>query len=434
MPDKITFSLKDIDTATPSPSQPAGRDTTGDVPFLPDWVNDAGKGWVKAGPTRVKEGLGELVQGNFAKGTHDVIAGAGTTALPMVAARLAPVVAAAPLRTAATIGAATAAGTAGSMGAEALAEWLGATDDQADVAGDVGALVGGAAGIRGQRAVSDLAGRYGPSVKAIIAKAQTLAGRVSPDLLRTAVSRAFTFKAGVPPVLADKVVDVLLPRGTAAQTETSTGQPMLDALMRGANFDELNAMVTPQARAAVAARAPAAAPAETPKSAPIPRRRVKAEAAAPAAPAPPAAAPKTAWTVGDPDAPAWLMEGAKVGERRILSPQAIQNALGLAARRTGARLSPEQFTAAESLVRAGRAPAEAIAAAGEMQPAVAASALTAEERAVVDSLVASGKTAEEARAAIQAQRDLRRRTGAMHPRTMRREIRARVGNRSPQRE
>lgn len=54
------------------------------------------------------------------------------------------------------------------------------------------------------------------------------------------------------------------------------------------------------------------------------------------------------------------MEGAKAGERRVVSPAAIRNAVALTARRAGATLNGTQSAAADALVKAGKTPVEAV--------------------------------------------------------------------------
>lgn len=134
----------------------------------------------------------------------------------------------------------------------------------------------------------------------------------------------------------------------------------------------------------------------TPGTMPEPPVVPRAPVAPPAAPVAP---PKTIWTVGEADAPAWLMEGAKAGERRILSPQAIRQGVALAARRANVSLNATQSAAADAMVKAGALPADAV-----------------KEVAAMD-----------------AQAALLKLPGVMTPAQMNAEIAARVGNRSPRR-
>lgn len=97
--------------------------------------------WGEHGPHAVVQGLRDLLAGNFSRGAHEVITGAGITAAPMIAPALLPAVAAAPGATALTVGG----GAAAQHVASAVASEAGATPDQAALAGDVGSLGVGAA-------------------------------------------------------------------------------------------------------------------------------------------------------------------------------------------------------------------------------------------------------------------------------------------------
>lgn len=96
------------------------------------------------GPQTVLRGLHDLVNGQYARGAHEVLTGGGVTAAPMVGTALITAVLADPLTAAAAAGA----GTAGQSLATSGARALGATPDQAQLAGDVGAIVGGTAAAR----------------------------------------------------------------------------------------------------------------------------------------------------------------------------------------------------------------------------------------------------------------------------------------------
>ena len=111
-------------------------------------IKDLVKSWADNGPHAVVEGIKNFVAGNYAKGAHQVITGAGLTALPMVAAPLAAAAVAAPIATGLTAAGAIGAGYAGQKMGEAGARQLGATPDQAALAGDVGALAGGTLGAK----------------------------------------------------------------------------------------------------------------------------------------------------------------------------------------------------------------------------------------------------------------------------------------------
>lgn len=92
-------------------------------------------GYVESGPGEIGGGVADISRGNVTRGAHRVISGTGTTLLPVAALTVpaAPVLAARGL----------AGGLLGSKLARSGAEGFGATPDQADLAGDVGGLLGG---------------------------------------------------------------------------------------------------------------------------------------------------------------------------------------------------------------------------------------------------------------------------------------------------
>lgn len=91
--------------------------------------------YIPAGPGQVVQGVKDVARGNFAKGGHELINGAGNTMLP--AAALTAV--AAPMATLKAV----AGGYAGGSLLQSGAEALGANPDQAQLAGDIGGLAGG---------------------------------------------------------------------------------------------------------------------------------------------------------------------------------------------------------------------------------------------------------------------------------------------------
>lgn len=123
----------------------ADRINSGDKTIDPDPLLANIKGliskWGEAGPHRVVEGLRDLWRGNYAKGTNDVLNGAAITAAPMLAPVAIPAMMAAPGATALTLGAAAAAQAA----TPPVARALGATPDQADLAGTVAGIGTGTA-------------------------------------------------------------------------------------------------------------------------------------------------------------------------------------------------------------------------------------------------------------------------------------------------
>ena len=374
-----------------------------EVTFLPDAVRDAAVSYGKAGPGRVKQGFGEVMEGEFAKGGHDILAGAATTALPMMAAKLAPSVIRSPAstltQTAGTVAGATAAGAAGA----GLASAAGASDDQQALIGDLTAVLGGGAGLRTTRRIqSFLRGAKGPEVMAML---ESAARMPTEEAYRKAYSGLSAW--GAPDWIARPLATVAQLR--AGRAATPAAEPVAAA----------QAGPPPPAPAANRTGTqwgPVAVPPRTPPVASVPRGTSAPQSgpaydelagsvrsapyspsAAPAAA--PTAPPKTRYAHGDPDAPAWLMKDAKPGDFRAMSPQAVTNELAATARRAGVSLTPKQFTDAAALVRGGQSPVDAV----------------------------------KAVAALDAQAGLLNIPGAMNPAQMNAEIAARVGNRSPRR-
>lgn len=104
--------------------------------------------WGHAGPTRVKEGLIDIGRGNIARGAHDALIGSAITAAPMIAPGVARMFMAAPVATTLAAGGGVVGGTAGATVAEGTAKALGASEDQAALAGDVGGILAGGAGAK----------------------------------------------------------------------------------------------------------------------------------------------------------------------------------------------------------------------------------------------------------------------------------------------
>lgn len=165
----------------------------------------------------------------------------------------------------------------------------------------------------------------------------------------------------------------------------------------------------------------------------------------------PSASPATASAPRAGSGPSWLKPG------EVISPQRIQNELGIQARRQKVTLTEPQYKAATEMVAQGSSPAEAVAdvarrtaapsaasaapaAATPSTPAVPSKAngtsrakLTADEADEYLRLLEKGKTHEEAVAALMQQRQLAAKPGTLTPEAMRREIAERKHNRSPQR-
>lgn len=110
-----------------------------------------GQQYMTAGPGEIGGGLKDVAQGNVSRGLHRAIKGAGVTAIPATAT-LAPIAAASapvPFFLSALMG------TGGGIAAQKGAQYLGASQDQSDLAGDIGALAGGYGGYKAGDALQD---------------------------------------------------------------------------------------------------------------------------------------------------------------------------------------------------------------------------------------------------------------------------------------
>lgn len=136
----------------------------------------------KASAGEVGGGVRDISQGNVAKGTHRIVSGVGAGVAPVAAMTLPAVAAAAPITTALGIGG----GIGGQKLAHAGAEALGATPDQADLAGDVGGVAGG---------------YLGSKVPAIGQKALLL-GKTPAEAYQSALKPSTT----IPPAKVDRMV------------------------------------------------------------------------------------------------------------------------------------------------------------------------------------------------------------------------------------
>ncbi len=118
--------------------------------------------WTKEGPGRMGAGVMDVGRGNFAKGGHEILSGAGTTMTPM-----APFMAVgAPALTARMM----VGGYLGGKAAGAGAEALGATPDQADLASDAGNIIGGGVAGFGHKMLPN-AGHAGQLLESVKQKA-----------------------------------------------------------------------------------------------------------------------------------------------------------------------------------------------------------------------------------------------------------------------
>lgn len=135
--------------------------------------------WGEEGPHKVRVGIEDIAKGDISKGAHKVIVGSGVTALPMVAPGITRAFAAAPVATAATATGAVSGAVVGSEVARTVATEMGASDDQAALAGDIGGIGGGGLVVKG--------------VPAAVSKWRA-ASRTKDGLQST-----FAFKQAVPP-------------------------------------------------------------------------------------------------------------------------------------------------------------------------------------------------------------------------------------------
>lgn len=376
-----------------------------EVTFLPDGLRDAIVSWGQAGPSRVHAGFSELGQGEFAKGAHDIIGGAGMTALPMVALHMAPAAVSAPLATAGTVAAATGGAMFGDVVLKKVAEAVGATDDQAALAGDIGAIFGGAGGVKAKNAVAQwMSGANGPDIQALLARAaklpRTQAYRTTYNGLKS---------LGAPDFVARPVAAIA---GSVSD--------------RAAGTAAVGAEATPTASTAPA---PAAAPVEAPPASPPPATPTAPRTTAAASPAAPTPQPRVKQLPGE-----TLTVPAAQRTQGQMSPQAILNDLGLANRRMQANLTPESVAQAAQLVTGeGLSPAQAIARVAQMPTAHPASApkpsprlrVTQDEAREYARLLSMGKTDQEATEAIVAMRQFRAKTGSTAPSKAARRVKAR---------
>jgi hypothetical protein len=102
--------------------------------------------WGTAGPHTVVEGIRDVGRGNIARGARQVLRGTTVTAAPMLLPELA---AASPVAMALGLGG----GLAAQYGVEKGAKALGASEDQAGLAGDVAGLAGGSVAASARNAV-----------------------------------------------------------------------------------------------------------------------------------------------------------------------------------------------------------------------------------------------------------------------------------------
>lgn len=114
-----------------------------DLQTVKHWFNV----WAAYGPQAVIRGVKDALGGDITKGAHQVITGAATTVAPFTLGPMARAAVAAPMTTAASTAAGLTGGYVGQQAAERGATALGATPDQATLAGDLGGLLGGGAAV-----------------------------------------------------------------------------------------------------------------------------------------------------------------------------------------------------------------------------------------------------------------------------------------------
>lgn len=166
---------------------------------LADWTEQGPGGVLVTGPR-------EIVRGNYAKGAHKMLAGAGTTMLPTL-----PIVgAAAPVATAVTLGT----GSAGQYAGKKTALALGATEDQSDVVGDVTGFAAGYGGAKLPRLASRLRAPLGDT-------ATTPRGTIPPEQHSPAELKAYADKYGIP-LNAAQATEHNLPRNLQSAGERAS--------------------------------------------------------------------------------------------------------------------------------------------------------------------------------------------------------------------
>lgn len=117
--------------------------------------------YVPASVGQMASGVADIGRGDIAKGGHKVISGVGNATLPIVPF----VAAAAPMATARAIGG----GIIGGKVASGVTNALGGTEDQQDLAGDVGNIVGGGVGVKAPEIATSAARKILPPIQRMAA-------------------------------------------------------------------------------------------------------------------------------------------------------------------------------------------------------------------------------------------------------------------------
>lgn len=295
-----------IQATTPPPSMlDALKDSQiGPFGFTPNQI----EAYVKNGPGAILQGLKDAAQGLYAKGAHEAINGAQVTAIPMAGPAIAGI-GVIPALSSALFGA------GGKFLADRSASAMGATPDQAALAGDVGGLAAGAV------------------------------GATAPGMVRGASRVIQAVRSQDPKVLAD-VVSLVSPRGGAA----------VRLAQRANSAMEANATPPSPAAAPVAPAPAAAVPPPTPAVAgPAPL----ATPGAPSAPATVTANAPAATSVEDAltklnltpaeikQGVKWAQQGvdsSKILERILISRQLVQATGSVTPDQAAAKVASAQHT------------------------------------------------------------------------------------------
>src|SRR5207245_3114328 len=133
-----------ITNLTSGPLAQAAGKPTGEMPGSFEGHPENIGAYVPASAGEIAGGVKDIAQGKVAGGMHRIFGGLGNASLPVAALVGPAAVAAAPV----TTGLSVVGGYAGQKGAQKGAEALGATPDQAALAGDIGGFAGGYTGAK----------------------------------------------------------------------------------------------------------------------------------------------------------------------------------------------------------------------------------------------------------------------------------------------
>jgi hypothetical protein len=231
------------------------------------------------------------------------------------------------------------------------------------------ALLGGPRALTAMREAPSLAGKAVAAVKSV---ATTQLGPIAKYEIVKAALKHIGLSEGAATAIATGVVmrsgggEKAAGPATVAQTAEAAAVPAAEAA----------AVEAP----VVAARAAPPPVGVTPAPSPIAAPRVPpvGPVAPPVGPVAPPAAPMASPVVPqNPLAPITAPVTPTAGPRIVMSPQRMQNELGLAARRANLKLTEPQFAEAETLMRAGKTPVEAVTTVASGPAAAAPTVVTA---------------------------------------------------------